>query len=113
MKSLLLHLEPAELVRLCNDKMICAARDLAEFTQHGLNAHFIVSLAYTCEAFEKMLERSHPLQGSEFYRLRNEILEKLSQLCETGKKIWSNYPTKYRNYVIIDRYLGNAAPFAA
>ena len=47
----------SDLVKLCNEKMICAARDLAEFTKNGLNASFIVALAHKCEHFESLVSQ--------------------------------------------------------
>ena len=114
LKSLLANVEPFELVRICNEKMICAARDLAEFTPHGLNANFIVSLAHSCEKFEKLLKKPQP-HSLEFNRLREEILEKVYKICETGMNIWSEAPNKYRNYVL-EHYSGpssTSASFAA
>jgi hypothetical protein len=105
-KSRLLQLSRKELVRLCNEKLVCAARDLAEFTKNGINASFIVALAHKCEHFEYSIDRQHP-QGSlplynkrETKRTEKEIREGLSRICEVGDRIWSKNPSKKKDYVI-------------
>ena len=101
-KPLLFRTKGRELVRLCNEKMVCAARDLAEFTKNGINASFIVALAHKCEHFESSLNqpfRSYnqpdPGQSTE-----QEIRDAILRICEMGKRIWSNDPMKYKDYII-------------
>lgn len=103
-KNRLLQLSPQELVRLCNEKLVLAARDLAEFTQNGLNASFIVALAHKCEHFEKDLRQ--PSQAIQLYkqqeskRVEKEIVEGLAYICDLGRRIWSKHPRKSEDYVI-------------
>ena len=90
-----------ELVTLCNDLLVKAARDLAEFTKHGLNADFIVSLAHKCEHLETMLKQPAPLfAGAELMQTEREIRDAIVRICETGRQIWNNNPHKYREYAI-------------
>jgi hypothetical protein len=90
-----------DLIHVCKEKLTCAARDLAEFTQNGINASYIVALAHKCESFEDLLNQPH--QASEHYvpqETELEIREAMHQICEMGRKIWSDHPTKYEDYVI-------------
>lgn len=100
-KQLLSKLSSRDLLRLCNEKMVCAARDLAEFTKNGINASFIVALAHKCEVFEEALADT-PLQeeAGDKRQVKEEIQEAVSRICETGREIWSRDPSKYRDYVI-------------
>ena len=101
-KPLLFRMNGRELVRLCNEKMICAARDLAEFTKNGINASFIVALAHKCEHFESSLNqpfRAFP-QIDSSQSSEKEIRDSLMRICEMGRRIWSHDPLKYRDYVI-------------
>lgn len=84
-----------ELIRLCNEKMVCAARDLAEFTKNGINASFIVALAHKCEHYEVELT-----EQQEAGQIENEIRDALQRICDLGRRIWSNDPMKYNDYVI-------------
>ena len=91
-----------ELIQVCNEKLICAARDLAEFTQYGFNATNVVTLATKCEMFEKLVHQSQTVvrnQAAELRQMETEIWETLHKLCEIGKRIWNNTP-RYDNYVI-------------
>jgi len=100
-KQLLSRLSSRDLLRLCNEKMVCAARDLAEFTKNGINASFIVALAHKCEVFEEALaDVPLPDEGSDKRQVKEEIQEAVSRICETGKEIWSGDPSKYQDYVI-------------
>lgn len=91
-----------ELINMCNDLLIKAARDLAEFTKHGLNAHFIVSLAHKCEHLENMLKHPKTLfNRAELTQTETEIQAAILRICETGRKIWNNNPKKYRDYVLV------------
>jgi hypothetical protein len=94
--SELQNLHGAELVKICNDKMECAARDLADFTQNGIHASYIVSLAYKCESLENALQDRQEGRRA----IEREIMEGLQRICETGKRIFSNNPRKYKDYVI-------------
>lgn len=88
-----------ELIRLCNEKLICAARDLAEFTKNGINASFIVALAHKCEHFEDSLDEPVIGQGPQrSSQTEQEIQEAVHQICELGQKIWANEPARYREY---------------
>ncbi|MFK7924547.1 MAG: hypothetical protein AB8H47_21505 [Bacteroidia bacterium] len=103
-KNRLLQLPRQELIRLCNEKLVLAARDLAEFTQNGLNASFIVALAHKCEHFEQDLQ--HPSQAINLYnqreskRIEKEIMEGLTYICDLGRRIWSKNPNKRDDYAI-------------
>ena len=101
-KPLLSRLSRHELVRLCNEKMVCAARDLAEFTKNGINASFIVALAHKCEDLEDSLNQ--PINGHpdtpEANSAETEIKDAVKRICDLGQRIWSNNPSKYRDYVI-------------
>lgn len=98
-KPLVSRLNPYQLCCLCNEKMIAAARDLAEFTKHGINANFIVSLAHKCEKFENMLNESLGRQDRyEMQHLERELLLGLSKICEIGKRIWQHVPRKHSVY---------------
>ena len=100
-KSRLFQISGADLVRLCNEKMVCAARDLAEFTKNGINASFIVALAHKCEHLENTIRQPFPLYNpKETKRTQQEIQEALAEICETGKRIWTNNPDKYKDYLI-------------
>ena len=101
-KRLLARLNGRELVRLCNDKMVCAARDLAEFTKNGINASFIVALAHKCEHLEDSLKPSgHQFQIQESSNdTEHEIKEAVNRICELGRRIWSDDPNKDNDYVI-------------
>ncbi|MEM6260956.1 MAG: hypothetical protein AAGI38_00505 [Bacteroidota bacterium] len=100
-RPLLSQLRGQKLLAVCNHKMICAARDLAEFTKFGLNANYIVSIALKCEEYGKNLHNSMQPTGSDIlYRLEEEIQEAITEICETGATIWQNYPKKRRDYEI-------------
>lgn len=86
------------LIKTCNEILVKAARDLAEFTKHGLNANFIVSLAHKCEHLEDLIKQ--PLNKVELNRIEQEIREALLKICETGKQIWNHDPIKCREYVM-------------
>ncbi|MCI4666708.1 MAG: hypothetical protein MRZ79_01005 [Bacteroidia bacterium] len=90
-----------DLVNFCKNTLVCAARDLAEFTRNGINAGFIVALAYKCDSLEATLDQtalSNSGNGTE--TVENEVREAVNQICETGRKIFNQEPTKYRDYVI-------------
>jgi hypothetical protein len=92
-----------ELIKLCNEKMIMAARDLAEFTKHGLYANFIVSLAQKCEEYEKAVSSSHSADKKKdpaLVELENFLIQGLIQICEMGMAIWSENPERSRQYVL-------------
>ncbi len=102
-KSRLLQLTRKELVSLCNEKLVCAARDLAEFTKNGINASFIVALAHKCEHFEYNMD-GQAQQSLSLYNQRetkqteSEIREGLVRICEMGNQIWSKNPGKRSDY---------------
>ena len=110
--NLISQLSPRDLVLLCNEKIVCAARDLAEFTKHGVTANFIVSLAHKCEEFENQLS-----QGDSDERLSSplerELREALNRICNLGRKIWASTPQKYNNYVIYRPFLGGHMAYSA
>ena len=90
-----------ELVFVCNEKLIYASRDLAEFTKHGIHARHIVELAYKCESLEKMLKRPlHLYEQLELKVLENELQEAVLNICNIGQKIWKGISPKYNDYVI-------------
>lgn len=91
-----------ELVRICNEKMACAARDLAEFTKNGINAGFIVALAYKCEDLAQELENEKKSNKALTVdgQMAAEVWQSVNQLCDTGRKIFQNQPSKYKDYVI-------------
>ena len=100
-KSLLNRFNPQELIRLCNEKMVCAARDLAEFTNNGINASFIVALAHKCENYEETVGGHPTIESStNIPASKDEILEGVDMICRVGQQIWSQNPTKYNDYVI-------------
>lgn len=91
-----------DLIHLCNEKLVCAARDLARFTKAGINASFIVALAHKCEALEDTLNQ--PIQSkpgaSGTQQTTEEIQAAVEELCDMGRKIWSDDPRRYRDYVL-------------
>ncbi|MEM6806923.1 MAG: hypothetical protein AAF696_36320 [Bacteroidota bacterium] len=98
-KRKLFGLTRKELIKLCNEKLVCAARDLAEFTKNGINANFIVALAHKCELYESSLEQESPTQhAADSKRIEQEIKDSIGAICELGKKIWSDNPSKYQDY---------------
>ncbi len=100
-KPLVSTISPYQLCKVCNEKMIAAAKDLAEFTKHGINANFIVALAHKCEEFEKMLSRSLSRQDPrELKHLEIELISGLSKICEIGKRIWKHVPRKQSMYYL-------------
>ena len=99
------------LVQTCNEILVKAARDLAEFTKHGLNANFIVSLAHKCEQLEALIKQPIPrFNKAELHRMEQEIWEAMVEICETGKRIWNHEPSKYRDYVLKLAKPGPARP---
>lgn len=90
-----------DLVNFCKNTLVCAARDLAEFTRNGINAGFIVALAYKCDNLEATLDHSVvPSPVSSNDDVEREVREAVNQICETGRKIFDKEPSKYRDYVI-------------
>jgi hypothetical protein len=87
-----------ELVRLCNDKMVCAARDLAEFTKKGVYASFLVALAHKCEALEQSLDQ--PQRQEENPEIEQDVCSGLMTICDTGRQIWHGNPNRYNDYVL-------------
>ena len=87
-----------ELIRICNEKMVCAARDLAEFTKNGINASFIVALAHKCDSFENRLDQEQQLPENQ--DVEWEIKDALKHICEMGQQIWSNNPMKSQDYLL-------------
>ncbi|MEM7654507.1 MAG: hypothetical protein AAF399_00130 [Bacteroidota bacterium] len=87
-----------ELIRICNEKMVCAARDLAEFTKNGINASFIVALAHKCDSFEDRLDQEQQLAGNQ--DIEWEIKDALKHICELGQQIWSSNPIKSKDYLL-------------
>ena len=114
-KPLLSKMTRRELVRLCNEKLVCAARDLAEFTKNGINASFIVAVAHKCEHFEDTLEQTpislYPQQDPQ--QTEQEIQEAVWRICELGQQIWSSSHPKYQDYVIHVQAMGSSQSGAA
>lgn len=101
MKRKLFRLTRKELITLCNDKLVCAARDLAEFTKNGVNANFIVALAHKCELYESSLDQNSPYQYStDSKKIEEEIKDSIGAICELGRRIWSDNPKKYKDYIL-------------
>ncbi|MEM9987840.1 MAG: hypothetical protein AAF804_22340, partial [Bacteroidota bacterium] len=73
-----------ELIGICNEKLVCAARDLAEFTKNGINASYIVALAHKCEDLEEAIDQP---QSSQSNHVEDEITLAIHQICEMGRKI--------------------------
>lgn len=92
------QLSMRELVTVCNEKMVCAARDLAEFTKAGFHATDIVSLATKCEQFEKQL--GQPTATSELLRLAAEIRSALVDICKAGLNIWQGNMKRRQDYLL-------------
>jgi hypothetical protein len=97
------QLSMRELVTVCNEKMVCAARDLAEFTAIGIHANDIVSLAVKCESFEK--ELAQPAASSELLRLASEIRSALVDICNAGLRIWQSNLKRRQDYQLPARLL--------
>lgn len=89
-----------KLVELCKKIMVAAARDLAEFTQYGLNASFIVSLAMTCEAFENAAKPGPPATNADLPSLEDEIRKGVLALSEAGQSIWNPHSPKHQDYLL-------------
>jgi hypothetical protein len=99
------QLSMRELVTVCNEKMVCAARDLAEFTKAGIHATDIVTLATKCEAFERQLGQPAPAATSELLRLASEIRSALVNICKAGLRIWQNNLKRRQDYLLPARLL--------
>jgi len=90
-----------DLVNFCKSTLVCAARDLAEFTRNGINAGFIVALAYKCDSLEATLSDAQPVEKADSPEdVEQEVREAVNQICETGRKIFTQESPKYRDYVI-------------
>lgn len=117
MKLLISKLSTRELIRVCNQKLISAARDLAEFTKRGINANFIVSLAHRCEDLESLIEQ--PFASKKFHELRKleeSIVSDLAKMCDMGMRIWGHMPHKFNEYRVeipLDSPTGNTSISAA
>lgn len=108
----LLQLEQQELLRVCNEKMVFAARDLAEFTRKGINADYIVQLAYKCEDFEKLLSSTDKVKSlTKLKQMEEEIRDALARICETASDIWAGDPAKHKDYEIVDVSLSQPPSF--
>ena len=113
-KRKLFGLSRKELIQFCNEKLVCAARDLAEFTKNGINANFIVALAHKCELYESTLDTSSPLQQStDSKKIEQEIKDSISAICELGRRIWSENPSKFRDYSLVSSNGGSPEPGSA
>jgi len=99
------QLSMRELVTLCNEKMVCAARDLAEFTKAGIHATDIVTLAVKCEAFEKQLGQTASAATSELLSLAAEIRSALVDICKAGLNIWKSNMKRRQDYQLPARLL--------
>ncbi len=97
------QLSMRELVTVCNEKMVCAARDLAEFTKAGIHANDIVSLAIKCETFEKQLGQPSPKASSEHLSMASEIRKSLTDICKAGVAIWQQNPKRRQDYLLPSR----------
>lgn len=100
-KPLFSRARTQELIRLCNEKMVCAARDLAEFTKNGINAGFIVALAHKCEHLASSMNgQPDSLDPNTRQAVEHEIMHSLQDLCALGKQIFSHHPSKVKDYEI-------------
>ena len=107
------QLSMRELITVCNEKMVCAARDLAEFTKIGIHANDIVSLAVKCEAFEHQLGQPTPAtHSSELYRLATEIRKSIVNICEAGLRIWQDNAKRRQEYQIPARVMSGSLVFS-
>jgi hypothetical protein len=103
MRPLLSQLSRIELVKVCNSIMVAAARDLAEFTQRGIRANDIVTLALQCEELESRLNgTAPPSKPNALLGVEMEIRNTLATICEIGRRIWmeKNNPAKVLDYQI-------------
>lgn len=91
-----------DFVRLCNEKITWAARDLAEFTKNGINAGFIVSLAHKCEDLAKSLEEDPEAKRILLAEadMAEEVWLSVNEICAKGRQIFRHQPAKYHDYVI-------------
>ncbi len=95
------RLNHREFLQLCNEKLTCAARDLAEFTKNGITAGYIVALAHKCEDLESSLAHSQQRdtnRESDF--AEQEIQEAIDRICTLGRTIFSSEPSKYQDYLM-------------
>ena len=90
-----------ELIQIWNEKLVCAARDLAEFTKNGITASYIVALAHKCEYYEGAIEEA-PIdpQGNNARETEQEISDAVEKICQMGRRIWPIDSSKYNDYVI-------------
>jgi hypothetical protein len=90
-----------EFIQLCNEKLTCAARDLAEFTKNGINAGYIVALAHKCEDLEYSIIQAER-QGAEPRQehIEEEIRDAIGRICEVGRTIFESEPSKYHDYLM-------------
>ncbi|RMG25994.1 MAG: hypothetical protein D6730_09865 [Bacteroidetes bacterium] len=101
---MLSSLSQHELVQFCNEKLVCAARDLAEFTKRGIHASHIVDLAHQCEQLEHMLHQPKRLyKQADVKALEKELVSSTLKLCETGRNIWKHDKSKYKDYEVAYR----------
>lgn len=91
-----------EFIRLCNEKITWAARDLAEFTKNGIHAGFIVSLAHKCEDLEKSLQDEEGLRRklTQDSEAASEVWQSVWELCAKGRDIFQHNPSKYNDYLL-------------
>ncbi len=91
----------SELIQVCNEKLVCAARDLAEFTKNGITASYIVALAHKCEVYEGSLQQQADYQqGLQSWETEKEISEAVEKICQMGRTIWPQDSSRYKDYVI-------------
>lgn len=91
-----LQKNPQERVKIWNEMLVNAAKDLAAFTQEGVYAKFIAELAQKCEAYEQQITK--PRHDKDHAQLEAEIIAGINQICRTGQKIWKYDPEKRRAY---------------
>lgn len=76
--------------------MVHAARDLATFRQHGIQAHHISRLAHKCEQYQELLDQPQAL--GERMRLEKQLRTGLEEIRTTAGRIWGYQSPKYRTY---------------
>lgn len=112
-KKMLTNINYADFIELVNEKLVYAARDLAEFTKKGIYAHHIVDLAQKCEDFENHI--SQPFQArakASFQGLRQDLFDAVMDICDMGREIWPSSHPKYKDYVISLKQL-NINPYSS
>ncbi len=88
--------EAHDRLKIWNDILVQAAKDLATFTEYGIYARFISSLALKCEEYEGLKNQNKYTER--LYILEKEIEAGIEHICRTAHKIWQEKPSKRRVY---------------